>query len=92
MKGKYFIIGGAGVIIVALILFSVLNIGKVGAVEQTTSRSSNVLGNLGDAVAQNSGEVQEVTLSMKNYQYIVEPTVLKKGVPVRMTVDMKTVV
>lgn len=38
-----------------------------------------------------SGEVQEVTLSIKNWQYVVTPSTLKLGVPVRMTVDMNSV-
>ncbi|GIU69430.1 MAG: hypothetical protein KatS3mg002_0666 [Candidatus Woesearchaeota archaeon] len=88
MKGKNFIIAGAGLIIFAVILFSVLNVNKVGAVGQTTSKSGNVLGN----ELPFNGEVQEVKLYMKDYKYVTEPAVLKKGVPVRMTVDTKTVV
>jgi len=92
MKTKYFIIGGAGLIIVALILFSVLNTNKVGAydtnTENTASKNTDTLGN---NVASN-GEVQEATLSMKNWEYVVTPSTLKKGIPVRMTVDLKTVV
>jgi plastocyanin domain-containing protein len=29
---------------------------------------------------------------MKNYQYLTDPAVLKKGIPVKMTVDLNTVV
>lgn len=35
--------------------------------------------------------VQIVKLSMKGYQYILEPSVLQKDIPVRMEVDMSTV-
>ncbi len=38
-----------------------------------------------------SGDYQEVTLKFINYEYVLEPSVLKKGVPVRMTVDLSTV-
>jgi hypothetical protein len=93
MKTKYFIIGGAGLIIVALILFSVLNVNKVGAyntnTENVASKNTNTLGN---TVTPSNGEYQQATLSIKNYKYVVEPAVLKKGIPVRMTVDLKTVV
>ena len=36
-------------------------------------------------------EFQEVTLRFVNYEYVLEPSVLKKDVPVRMTVDLDSV-
>ncbi|MFH1408299.1 MAG: cupredoxin domain-containing protein [Nanoarchaeota archaeon] len=39
----------------------------------------------------NTGEVQEATLSFENYEYVMDPPTLKKGVPVKMTVDLDTV-
>lgn len=89
MKTKYFIIGGAGLVIVALILFSVLDMNGAIATSQTASKNNNVLGN---AVSTNNGEYQEATLSMKDWKYVVTPSTLRKGIPVRMTVDLKTVV
>ncbi len=38
-----------------------------------------------------SGEFQEVTLRTGNYQYRVEPSTMRVGIPVRMTVDLSTV-
>ena len=38
-----------------------------------------------------SGEVQNVALGFKNYEYQLSPSTLKVGVPVRMEVDMTTV-
>lgn len=37
------------------------------------------------------GGVQYATLSFENYEYKMEPAVLKAGVPVRLEVDLKTV-
>lgn len=96
MKAKYFIIGGAALVIVAIVLFSVLNTNNAGAYAANTANSvlqnTNVLGNTGSIAATGNGQVQEVRLYMKNYQYVTDPAVLKKGVPVRMTVDLNTVV
>lgn len=92
MKKKYFIIGGAGLIIVTLILFSIINMNNVVAYDksQSTSKTNNPLGNTVNNPG--NGEYQEATLSIKNWKYVVTPSTLKKGIPVRMTVDLKTVV
>ena len=37
------------------------------------------------------GQAQDVKLSFINYNYVLEPSTLKAGVPVRMEVDMSTV-
>ena len=93
MKTKYYIIGGAALVIVALVVLSLLNINKAQA--YTTTQNTNTLGNAvvtaGNTVASGNGQVQEVKLYMKNYQYVTDPLVLKKGIPVRMTVDLETV-
>ncbi len=91
MKTKYFIIGGAGLVIVALILFSALNMGE-SLTSQSTSKTNNALGTGITGNTPGNGEYQEATLSMKNWEYVVTPSTLKKGIPVRMTVDLKTVV
>ncbi|MCK9292756.1 MAG: cupredoxin domain-containing protein [archaeon] len=36
-------------------------------------------------------ETQTATLSFKNYEYVLTPNTLKKGIPVKITVDTKTV-
>ncbi len=38
-----------------------------------------------------SGEVQDVKLRFENYQYVMEPSSLKAGVPVRIEVDLSSV-
>ncbi len=91
MKKKYFIIGGAGLLIVALILFSALNMNG-SLTSQSTSRTNNALGTGITGNTPSNGEYQEATLSMKNWEYVVTPSTLKKDIPVRMTVDLKTVV
>ncbi len=40
-----------------------------------------------DAVSQTSGDVQQVTLSIKNYNYYPQTITVKQGVPVRLTLD-----
>nr|AQS34885.1 hypothetical protein [uncultured archaeon]AQS35000.1 hypothetical protein [uncultured archaeon] len=91
MKTKYFIIGGAGLIIIALAIFAVLNINKAQA--YSTIQSTYTLGNtVGNTASNTNGQIQEVRLYMKNYNYATEPAILKKGIPVRMTADLNTVV
>lgn len=91
IKTKHFIIGGAGLIFFALILFSALNM-EESLNSQSTSKTNNALGNRITGNTPGNGEYQEATLSMKNWEYILTPSTLKKGIPVRMTVDLKTVV
>jgi plastocyanin domain-containing protein len=47
-------------------------------------------GATGNVIIDNS-QVQEVELSFENYEYILKPSKLKAGVPVKMTADMDTV-
>ena len=42
----------------------------------------------GEVIATEDSNIQSATLSMENGQYQVEPMVLKKGIPVRMSVDV----
>ena len=44
-----------------------------------------------DSVEQNTGEVQTVEVSFKNYGYYPNPIVLKKDVPVKLVFDLSTV-
>ena len=59
-----------------------------GGVAAFTSTGNAITGNV---VAKTSGEVQDVTLTFENYAYVLTPSSLKLGVPVRMNVDMNTV-
>ena len=45
----------------------------------------------GNTVFADTGDVQYVTLKFENYQYVMEPSELKVGVPTIMTVDLDTV-
>ncbi len=46
--------------------------------------------NVNQNINQNPDEIQNVKLSMKNYQYVLEPSSLKKGVRVRMEADLNS--
>lgn len=94
MKVKYFIIGGAGLIVFVLLFLLILNLHNATAF--SNSVQINVLTN---NIKENEvkdryedDEYQEAVLSMRNWEYVVTPSTLKKGVPVRMTVDLNTVV
>lgn len=94
MKAKYFIIGGAGLVVFVLLFLLILNLRNATAFSnslQINSETNNIKEN--DIKGSNGNtEYQEAVLSMKNWEYVVTPSTLKKGVPVRMTVDLNTVV
>jgi len=46
----------------------------------------------GATPTKNSGDVQVVKVSFKNYAYVMAPSTIKKGTPVRMEFDLDTVV
>src|SRR3989339_9215 len=83
---RYSAFGGATLAIAAILFFSFTasGIATVGAVTGNAVK---------DAVKSqvSANGIQEVALSYKNYQYLLEPSTLTKGVPVRMTVDLATV-
>jgi plastocyanin domain-containing protein len=62
--------------------------GNDSAIQSTTSNGINNANN-GVNAAQ-TGEVQEVKLSVSGGTYILTPSVLKKDIPVRMVADMAT--
>lgn len=47
---------------------------------------------IGDVTAAGNNNIQSAKLYMKNYEYLVEPAVLKKSIPVRMTVDVNSLI
>ena len=61
----------------------------VSAYMMTGNNNSNNSGS--ETVDWGTDEFQEVTLRFINYEYVLEPSVLKKDVPVRMTVDIDSV-
>jgi plastocyanin domain-containing protein len=83
MNGKYFIIGGA-VLIIALI--AVLSLSNVFGQASPAAKA------LATKAPTDSSEVQDVQLKVVGGNYILSPSILKKGVKVHMVVDMSTVV
>jgi plastocyanin domain-containing protein len=83
MNGKYFIIGGA-VLIIALI--AVLSLSNVFGQASPAAKA------LATKAPTDSSEVQDVQLKVVGGNYILSPSILKKGVKVHMIVDMSTVV
>lgn len=80
---KNIAIGGAIAIVIGIVLFGI------------TGASIDGKGITGNAVKEtttaNQGDVQEVKLTFKNYEYQLEPSILKKDVPVKMIVDLDSV-
>ena len=92
MEGKYFIIGGAVLILLVIAGLSAAtllsrNNGST-AVTGNAQANQNTLGTNQAA----TGEVQNVNLRVVGGNYVLEPSTLKKGVPVRMVVDTGSVV
>jgi uncharacterized protein len=89
MKTKTYLIIGALIVVAVILVFSAKNIFAGNSNTYTTTTSTN---NYGTNV-NTAGGVQNVKLTLNNnYDYVLEPGVLKKGVPVRMEVDLKSVV
>jgi len=87
MEGKYWVIGGAVMMVLVVIGISAATI----FARNTTQTNTNL--NAGDTnTGTTNGQVQEVSLRVSGGTYILSPSILKKGVPVRMTVDLNSVV
>lgn len=73
-----------GIIIgVAIAIVAILFINSVIGNKENNSINAKVIAN--------NKEFQEVKLSFKNYEYVLEPSNLKKDVPVKMIVDLDSV-
>ena len=83
MNGKYFIIGGAVLIIAIIAVLSLSNV---------FGQASPAAKALATKAPTDSSEVQDVQLKVVGGNYILSPSILKKGVKVHMVVDMSTVV
>jgi plastocyanin domain-containing protein len=91
MKEKYFIIGGAILMITVFAILSVINTNRAEAFAlEMSTKTTSTAGNA--ATSSESIGYQEATLSMNNWEYVVTPSTLKKGIPVRMIVDTSKVV
>jgi hypothetical protein len=73
----------AVIIVLSAVALSVKNIvsGYTGIPTNQVSRD----------LPQTSGSTQDVKLSYRNYVYVLEPSTLKKGILVRLSVDLDTV-
>jgi uncharacterized protein len=89
MDGKYWIIGGAVLMLLVIAGLSAATLMERnnGAVTGNAQVSQNTLG-----TNQANGEVQNVRLTVVGGNYVLEPSTLKKGVPVRMNADLNSVV
>lgn len=86
MKGKTILAAIAILIAVGVIAIALLPKGTANQYTPTqTTTDTPTLNGIGN------GEVQEATLKIENYKYVVTPSTLKAGIPVRMTVDLNTV-
>jgi uncharacterized protein len=95
MDTKYFIIGGAFLVVVLLLGFSVKSLVAGPTVQSSTETKNNDLGanvavpntNLA-GTNNNPTNVQVVKLHVQGGSYVLEPSKLKKGIPVRLEADM----
>jgi uncharacterized protein len=79
-SNKIWMITTVALVILLFGLVSAKNIGDTGseAVEIIDSETYD-------------GEIQKATLKFENFEYVLEPSTLKVGVPVEIEVDMSTV-
>jgi uncharacterized protein len=87
--GKTMLFIAAFIIVAGVIAAAIIPRGDAQQVVQPQSNLGTTEGNTGNSAG--DGAVQEVSLSMSGWQYIVEPSTLVAGRPVRMTVDLDTV-
>jgi len=73
------------VALVVIAVFGFISASALSGGEKTTNTGNT-------ATSGNNGEVQTAVLQYKNYEYKLTPNTLKKGVPVKITVDTNTVV
>lgn len=93
METKYWIIGGAVLLVLIVIGFSAATImaranGTAGSATQSVSTKATQAPD----TQSNTGEVENVVLKVVGGRYVLEPSTLKKGIPVRMTADLNSVV
>ena len=91
-NAKQILLGITLAVVIFVVLISVRSI-AFGEYQANTNTKTQTAQNLPvkNSNSAGSGDVQYVKLSMQNYGYVLEPSVLIKDVPVVMEVDMKTV-
>ena len=88
MKGKILLISGAVIILLAVIIVSAVNMINGNSANAALGDNANTIGNTDSG----SGTgFQDVTLTAKGLDYTLTPSAFKRGVPVRITVDLNTV-
>lgn len=75
---------GIFVALIAIVLIGFFSVKNFASAEQVTGNSVNTL-------PSEPGQVQNVKVTMSGNQYILEPSELKKDIPVRMEVDLSKV-
>lgn len=92
INAKQILLGITLAVVIFVVLISVRSIalGEYQVNENTKTQTAQTTTPVKSSNT-GSGDVQYVKLSMKNYEYILEPSVLIKDVPVVMEVDMNTV-
>jgi len=82
-----------GIVVIAIIIaFGVISAYAFSTPSKTITNTNNTLANNNLLSNPTNQEIQTATLSFKNYEYVLTPNTLKKGVPVKITVDTTTVV
>ncbi len=79
-------LGGKHLVFIGILIIAVVFLFNSGL-----KNNAGITGEVVKTVTAGNGEVQKVTLSMGGQGYIITPSTLKEGVPVRMEVDMSTV-
>ncbi|MEI8363970.1 MAG: cupredoxin domain-containing protein [archaeon] len=90
MKQKKTLVLGI-VVIAIIVVFGIISAYAFTTPSKTITNTNNTLSN-NNTVFNGNQETQTATLSFKNYEYVLTPNTLKKGVPVKITVDTTTVV
>jgi uncharacterized protein len=89
MEGKYFLYAGA-----LLVLILAIGFGVSGIINMVDSPAGNVAvsaDNTGiPAGNTDTGDMQMVNLKVSGAHYVMEPSVLKKGIPARLVADLST--
>ncbi len=83
------------VVIATILLFGIISINVFKDQSKTTQAKNitsitNTLSNT-NSLLNTTQEIQNVTLSFRNYEYVLTPNTLKVGIPVKITVDTTTV-
>ncbi|MFH2020228.1 MAG: cupredoxin domain-containing protein [archaeon] len=93
IKQLFVILAACMIFVVTIVAARNIISGNTALPQSNTRTVSNNYQNAAPSAAPSPSAdgVQDVKLSMRGFTYILEPSTLKKGVPVRMTVDLSKV-